>query len=847
MKQQHLSLRIAMGLLLFITQESFSATDTTTAPTAAPAIETNQSEVEDPVVLKADEEAGRRQDRDFQYNEALQDAERLAESREFEKALAKYDFVVRNVPSYRPQFEAARVGIARIKVMQADEALNAKEYVKAKGLMEEAKSLAPDDRGIKRAGKEFNKVYGKVEDQKKRVDGVEGNPAITPALKENIQQIEKLAYEADRLHETGQYDAAKNRYERILAIDKYNKLARARLIEIQKKQMAVAVISHDVSRKEAMNQVTERWSEPVLMENVVSSRPVDLNSTVSNVAKMRKKLEDIIIKEISFNEAPIEDVVSFLTVKSRESDPTGEGVNFVLKQGGIVAPTLATTGAKKGEDTAKTSKIPPVTITLSNLPLSEVLRFINTTTGLKTQIDDYAIVLLPQSDDATTLSTRTFSVPANFLSSTGNAKGGVIDVKKDLTDKGVSFTSEQSKAIFLASTSKMVVKNTQDQLDVIQGLIDAVALKEEPQVELEARMVEFTDDALKELSFNYIIGVSNSRLNYLRNLGQPFPPVIGGTSTFNSGAANVSSQNKTLFSSGLRDAQNNSSTGQFPTAQSTVYGGLSQNQLDSLLSVYPFTQSTTGVIYPQTPNVLSASFNLDGHAVGMLLRAIDQLTGVDTLLSPKVVTRNRTAAKIEVGRDLRYPSAYEAPSISNDEFAFNANSLSPSVRVPIPATPSDFKTENIGISLSVTPTSYPDQRIDVKLDQDVKDFEGFINYGSPIVQGATGAARVFSLTDGTLNQPVFNYRKLTTDLTVMNGQTIVMGGFIREDRQKVNDKVPLLGDLPYLGRLFRSEVDKSVKKNLMVFLTARLVNSKGKPFYEMPDDSIEVSSNNQTR
>jgi general secretion pathway protein D len=819
MKKSTTSLASTVGLLLFIAQGFIQAQE------GAPKIETNQPGV-DATVSKTDEEAARRQERDFQFNEALQDGDRLSEAKEFDKALVKYDFVIRNVPANRPPFEAAKLGVAKIKVMQADEALTAKDLEKSKALIAEAKSLAPNDKGIQRASSKFDVIYEKVQDQKRNVTGTENNPAVTTQLKENLQQVEKFLYEGDRLKETGQYDAAKNRYERVLAIDKYNKAARERLTELQKSQKKMADLAHEVSRKNAMNQVTERWSEPVLMENVVEGRPTELSTTISNVAKMRKKLEEIVIKEISFNEAPIEDVVSFLTAKSREADPTGEGVNFVLKQGGAVAPTLTT--VKGASPAPKASKIPPVTITLSNLPLSEVLRFINTTTGLKTQIDDYAVVLLPQSDDATTLSTRTFAVPAGFLSSSGSAKGGAIDVKKDLTDKGVSFTSEQSKAVFLPSTSKMVVKNTQDQLDVIQGLIDAVALKEEPQVEIEARLVEFTDDALKELSFNYIVGVSNTNRSYLRQAGNAFSVA----------APNVSAQNA-LLTTGLRDGQN-TNTGQFPTATSAVYGGLTQSKLDSLLSLYPFSSSTAGVIYPQTPNVLSASFDLGGNAVGMLLRAIDQLSGADILVSPKVVTRNRTAAKIEIGREMKYPSAYDAPEVSGTAFQYN-NTL---VTIPIPATPSDFKSETIGVNLSVTPTTFPDQRIDIKLDQEVKDFEGFINYGSPIVQGNTTSATVTNLTSGVLNQPVFNNRKLTTDLTVMNGMTIVMGGFIREDRQKVNDKIPLLGDLPYLGRLFRSESEKSLKKNLMLFLTARLVNSKGKPFYEMPEDFVEVTSNN---
>ncbi|MES2308659.1 MAG: hypothetical protein V4507_07340, partial [Verrucomicrobiota bacterium] len=356
MKKSTTSLALTVGLLLFIAQDVVHGQD------GAPKIETNQVDV---TVTKTDEEAARRQERDFQFNEALQDGDRLTESKEFEKALVKYDFVIRNVPPYRPQFDAAKLGIARIKVMQADEALTAKDYEKAQNLLNEAKSLVPDDMGVNRAVVKFNEIYGKVKSQQKNVLSEENNPAITPQLKENIAQVDKLLYEGDRLKETGQYDSAKNRYERVLAVDKYNKSARIKLAELQKLQMKSAEISHDVSRRDAMNQVIERWSEPVLAENVMANRTIELNTTVSNVAKMRRKLEEIIIKDISFNEAPIEDVVSFLTAKSRESDPTGEGVNFVLKQGGAIAPNLSTV-AGKGAPAPKSSKIPPVTITLSN-------------------------------------------------------------------------------------------------------------------------------------------------------------------------------------------------------------------------------------------------------------------------------------------------------------------------------------------------------------------------------------------------------------------------------------------------------------------------------------------------
>jgi general secretion pathway protein D len=87
------------------------------------------------------------------------------------------------------------------------------------------------------------------------------------------------------------------------------------------------------------------------------------------------------------------------------------------------------------------------------------------------------------------------------------------------------------------------------------------------------------------------------------------------------------------------------------------------------------------------------------------------------------------------------------------------------------------------------------------------------------------------LTEGIINMPVFNRRSVVTRLQVLDGQTAVLGGLIREDTQEINDKVPLLGDLPLVGRLFQSKVSERVKKNLIIFITARLIRSNGKLQY----------------
>jgi general secretion pathway protein D len=118
----------------------------------------------------------------------------------------------------------------------------------------------------------------------------------------------------------------------------------------------------------------------------------------------------------------------------------------------------------------------------------------------------------------------------------------------------------------------------------------------------------------------------------------------------------------------------------------------------------------------------------------------------------------------------------------------------------------------------------------------VVDFEGFIDYGVPIrarlsaTTPPAGAEGVV-LTPGTINQPVFNTRSIVTTLQLLDGQTAVLGGLINESTQEINDKVPVLGDLPLVGRLFQSKVSERTKKNLIIFVTARLIRSNGKPEY----------------
>jgi general secretion pathway protein D len=86
------------------------------------------------------------------------------------------------------------------------------------------------------------------------------------------------------------------------------------------------------------------------------------------------------------------------------------------------------------------------------------------------------------------------------------------------------------------------------------------------------------------------------------------------------------------------------------------------------------------------------------------------------------------------------------------------------------------------------------------------------------------------LTDNVINQPVLSTRKVTTSVSVYDGQTVVLGGLMREDVQKTEDKTPIIGDIPSVGRLFRTNVDQHIKRNLVIFVTARVITPSGLAF-----------------
>ena len=236
------------------------------------------------------------------------------------------------------------------------------------------------------------------------------------------------------------------------------------------------------------------------------------------------------------------------------------------------------------------------------------------------------------------------------------------------------------------------------------------------------------------------------------------------------------------------------------------------------------------------------------------MRGLNQKKGVDLLSSPRVTCKSGQEAEIEIVREFKYATEYNPPQIPTSGSGSTMMAVTPT-------TPTAFDVKQVGVRLHVQPTVGADgSTIDLQLEPQVVEFEGFINYGSPIYGVSFTESSVLNnlgnlvgwtintssvlLTPNVINQPIFSTRKVRTSVSVWDGQTVMLGGLMREDVQKVEDKVPFLGDIPLVGRLFRSSVDQHQKRNLVIFVTARLINPAGDPINtsdEEKDDAPDAA------
>ncbi|HEX4140144.1 MAG TPA: hypothetical protein VHY09_07335 [Candidatus Methylacidiphilales bacterium] len=742
------------------------------------------------------EEIVRRQELVYRADQAMADGRKAETGLNYPEARKQYLFAAEaygTVSRSTQSYSAAAEGLTRVDFHLYDDACSVGDTARAKLLVQEVIKYNPNNPEAQKRMAAIDRALNNPNDT-----SILGNPAVTPRFVDKVNRVQELFAEAEQFRRTGQWDEATERLREILAIDKYNIAATKELERIDSEETEYDDHARLETRDEMLRQVEEHWYEEITNK---SENPTAQQGQPELVRQTNFSLEEDlknIFLSLDFNNATIEEATNFLSVESKRLDPNHKGVNFIIQP-------EASSSAK------------PVTLTLNNVPLGEALRYVCQLANVKFKVQDYAISIVPFTANDQDLISRTFIVQPSFvaLATTGaitSATEGLLNggggggsdrplpvenpsatpsetsgdtVRQALEAKGIKFPPGAS-AVYTPSTGELTVVNTPDQMELLEELVNA-GQAPTLMVRIATKFVEINQTDLQDLTFNTGFGIYN------KNTGAP-QNGFNGSGLFTTPA----------FSTALPGAL-----------------GFSANSIDQLITPQA-TQLNTLIINP-------IIFGED--QLNVVITSLSQKKSFDLLSQPAVLTKSGEQGVLEAVRVFPYPISFDPPELvtqtTNAGGTTITNNLQFTPPTVIATTPTDFKRRNVGVRLVVKPQVTSDNRtIDLSLFPEVTDFEGFINYGSEIfIANPDGSLSL--LSPNQINQPVFNTRRINTKVLIRDGSTVVLGGLIRDDIQSINDRVPLLGDLPLLGRLFQSKATTNTKRNLIIFVTANIYRNDG--------------------
>jgi len=797
----------------------------------------------------ADREMARRQQAVFEGDRLLNEGREAYAKGDYQQAVDKYSAALSTVPDApvfadRRQAYAAHLSDASVALAMQHRKVG--KYDEARTLLNNALAFDPQNGNVKRELEYLD-------------DPIRTNPALTYEHTQNVDQVRRHLYTAEGHFNLGTFDAAKREYEKALRIDPYNSAARRGLERIASAKSDYYRAAYDHTRAELLAQIDAAWELTVPAESpdvpIGAGGPREDSSGVMYITE---KLRRIIIPRIDFEDTTVEEAIDFLRMRSAELDnleldPARKGVNFVVRRPRVTVTATPDAGLDAGAAEALPTVADPGSLRVRelrvrNVPLSVALKYICDQTKLRYKVDDFAVTLVPLAESAEDIFTRTFTVPPDFqslleTSAGGSSDGGAVDPFADssstapkiqarkpiielLRNAGITFGEGTSAT--LSANGVLLVTNTPSELDKIEQLVTTFITQQPKQVKITSKFVEISQENTDELGFDWIISPFGLSANH----------IFGGGGTIGNGVSRTNADfiNPVNFSTipgiptDIGQNVSNIATGGLRSGDGAIVG----NSIDAVLNNPNRTAQQANV----APGILSLTGLFTDGQVQMIMRGLAQKKGVDLMTAPSITARSGEKATIEVIREFIYPTEYEPPELPNTVGSTDTSGLlgggSSSSSFPVtPATPTAFETRNTGVTLEIEPTiGDNDYMINLRFVPEITEFEGFINYGSPIQTTSTnalGSPIPVTITENRIEMPVFSTRRVNTQLTIYDGYTVGIGGLMREDVQNVEDKVPILGDIPVLGRLFQSKAENRIKSNLIVFVTAQIIDATGRP------------------
>jgi general secretion pathway protein D len=709
------------------------------------------------------------------------------------------------------------------------------EYAKTlarKGQVDEAKAvidvvldkkITPNDLGALAARNELD-------------DPIHTNPALTGEHAKDVDQVRRLLYLADGAYDLGKFDEAIQNYTAILKVDPFNKAARRGMEKVAAEKTKYYRSAYDHTRAEALMQVARSWELPLVQNLVIPKVPeVTKFSQQSSYVPLGNKLSRIVVPQFVIEEATLMEAVELLRLRAAENDlfelvPNLKGINIAINLGDPDSSAVKQILEKRFD------------LRVSNVPVQSILKYITEITGTVFRHDDFAVSITQRGAAGNALISRNYRVPPDFLS---NLSGGVTEQAEEadifntapdvngvlakrmgaqeaLALQGVSFP-EGASANFNPTSNTLLVINTISNHDIIEQIIDTIVQTEPVIVSVKVTMIKVEKSILEELGFDWMM--NDFGLGGNGNVAPNKSYLTGGTTGNGTAIKDFAPVGGIPAPRNPITAGNRSGDGAFSTfsLERLLANGASRN-VD---------------LANRAPGIIGVNGVIDNTAIQLLMRGLDQKKAGDVLATPSITTRSGQAASITMVREFIYPTEYEPPEVPptntinvptfdalGNPTGFQTIVVTPPI---IPAFPSAYETRDTGIFLEVLPTADANRRyIDVSLKPVMTDFDGFVNFGTPINFIANGQTIV--LAENAILMPVFSVKKVDTSMVIADGATIVVGGLLKESSSTVNDKTPILGDLPFLGRLFQNNGVKSHSTAILFFVNVELVDPTGRPY-----------------
>lgn len=373
------------------------------------------------------------------------------------------------------------------------------------------------------------------------------------------------------------------------------------------------------------------------------------------------------------------------------------------------------------------------------------------------------------------------------------------------------------KVVVDQRSNSLVVTTRPSRITQIRSIIERLDRGTE-QVMIESKFVEVTEGNIRNIGVNwsslsgYQVGVGKINQTFDRTRGQT-TGASGDTRTSNDTKTTTSSSNGVTSSvsngqtSGSSTTNSLTSTNGTPSATSntSITGGLTGSTTNGTTS--GSTNDVSGLASQTLTNLISLA-NTGGTArnlsavfsaseFSVVLSALSQLQDTKVVSNPTIVTLNNNAATINVGEERPIPSY----TYSQERGTYEV---------------SGFTYRPIGIILKVTPQVNAAGTIRLSVDPEV----------SQSTRDATfqGAAI-----------PIVETRKVSTTVVLKDGYTMGIGGLLRSSTNDSSSKIPVLGSLPLVGRLFGSKSVNHESTNLIIFITAKTISPDGAPVEQIFD------------